>query len=149
LYVIIESGDRPVDEWLQAQFGVQIGQTNRAYASTQVVRIYVNGTQGIPANGSADVWLPFYTQLSDSTDGTTANQFIDWWNGGRVYFSDDAAQISADFALDAKNTNKLTLKTPGPCVGAVAGNNCSSTPTIFAVPTGVTGVASGLPPTDH
>ncbi len=91
LWVIIEAGEKKVaDEWLQAWFKVKSDEPNRKYSARQVVRIYVNGTTGIPAKSSAEVVLPFYTRLSSSFDGTAIDQFIDWWNGGRVYFYFDA-----------------------------------------------------------
>ena len=147
LHVIIESGARGVDEWLQAQFQVQPTDVNRNYASAQVVRVYVNGIQGIPANSSVDVSVPFYSQLSQNTDGTQPNQFVDWWNGGRVYFYDDSRQITDDYVNDSKYPVSGPL-TAGPCVGPV-GASCSSPLSIFALTTLDPNVKSGLPPTDH
>src|SRR5262245_31862901 len=100
LWVIIEAGAKTLgpDEWLQGWFKVSAAQGNtRTYKSAQVARIYINGTTGIAPNSSAEVWLPFYTRLSNSFDGTTLNQFIDWWNGGRIYFYDSQQNITDDF----------------------------------------------------
>src|SRR6266540_6183860 len=146
LYVIIESGERPVDEWLQAQFNVQPSEFNsRHYASSQVIRVYVNEDEGIPANGgSVDVWVPFYSRLADGTPtGTHPNEIIDWWNGGRIYLYDDTDQIKKNYTNDKAKT--LTPKTPGPCVSAVNGS-CASQLKIFYRPhDGPT----GLPATDR
>ncbi|MFL6796059.1 MAG: FG-GAP-like repeat-containing protein [Xanthobacteraceae bacterium] len=146
LYVIIESGERPVDEWLQAQFNVQPNEPDRKYESSQVIRVYINGAQGIPPQGSAEITVPFYSRLSPGTDGTQANQFIDWWNGGRIYFYDDTLQILKNYTLDSVQTIANPV-TPGPCVGPVK-RSCNAQPAIFfrphADPRGV-----GLPATDR
>jgi hypothetical protein len=149
LYVIIESGERPVDEWLQAQFNVPPSElNNRHYASSQVIRVYVNGDEGIPANGgSVDVWVPFYSRLVDGTPtGAQPNEFIDWWNGGRIYLYDDTDQIRKNYKNDGEK--RLTPKTPGPCVSAVDGNCSNSQLEIFYRPhTDPRG--TGLPATDR
>jgi FG-GAP-like repeat/FG-GAP repeat len=162
LWVIIQAGATEVkDEWLQAWFKVQAKETDRTYSTHQVVRIYVNGTTGIPAGSSAEVTLPFYTRLSSSFDGKSANQFVDWWNGGRILFYFDAIglkNIQDDLKYDQDNTRiqPSDLKTPGPCfkipAPATPGSNlgCTTSPPVYAISTVLAdNKKPGLPATDH
>src|SRR5262249_20957829 len=80
MWVIILAGATEAkDEWLQAWFKVQPSEVDRTYSTHEVARVYINGTTGIAAGESAEIIVPFYTRLSSSFDGKTANQFIDWW----------------------------------------------------------------------
>lgn len=84
------------DLWMQAQFGIATADANvRQFPTTLNYRAYVNlptdqDPGGIPPNGgSVTITVPFYTQLQFppiAELGTVNDQFIDWWNGIRIYF---------------------------------------------------------------
>jgi len=84
------------DLWMQAQFGIATTDAHlRQFPTTLNYRAYVNlptvtDPGGIPPNGgSVTITVPFYTQLksySGANLGTVNDQFIDWWNGIRIYF---------------------------------------------------------------
>lgn len=98
VYPIVFSGARGVDEWLQSLF-----QTSKArigtdlYTSKSTYRSYVIEDNGMAPGTSLYVEVPFYSQLAVDPDPTKNDQYIDWWNGGRVLFYDDKAQIVADY----------------------------------------------------
>ncbi len=137
LYPIIYSGIRPVDDWLRAQFGV----TDFAYkfGTTKIYRFYVNDEFGIPPRGSATITIPFYSQLVGSPDGRNADQYIDWWNGGRILLYDQKSQIEADYKVDAKNP--VAPITGTPCATLDWPNKCKAV-NVFSA-------ADGLPDADR
>jgi hypothetical protein len=88
------------DLWMQAQFKV-----NQIFPRTLVYRAYINPDKGIPPQGAVTITVPFYTQLTAVTEqnlGVDNDQFIDWWNGGRVYFFDGPTAV--DSSLITYNT---------------------------------------------
>ena len=137
LFVVVESGKRDIDEWLQAIFNVT--DDKNVYKSTKVYRVYVNETRGIPAKSSVEVTLPFYSRLVQNPDGTKVNQYIDWWNGGRIYLYDDQGQIFFNYSKDAQGT--VVPLTAAPCTTDQGDKNC--------VASRVFSSEQGLPPGDH
>ena len=125
IYPVISTPTNGADEWLQG--GFQVPKTDiatRKYGHIFPYRIYLRPGVGIPPGGSVSVSLPLCTQLVGAPDiGTTPDQWINWWNGGRVYIyaslvtdGQQPAALSADWAND--QNNPVTLYTPGPyCVG--------------------------------
>lgn len=87
---------QPGDKWMQGFFGVtKAALTTNKYASQltlngkpAVTRMYVNccedGENGIPPGGSVTIKLPLYSPLVNSINPATANQLIEWWQGGNV-----------------------------------------------------------------
>ena len=138
LYPIIYIGISPLDNWLIAQFGA----TDNAYtfANTKIYRTYVNDDKGIAPNDYAVVTVPFYSKLVANPDGRLPNQYIDWWNGGRIFFYDDAGQIKTDYANDSKSPVN-NLVSPGPCFTSSWEKTC--------VPMKVFSSAVGLPDPDR
>jgi len=101
VYPIIFLGKRDVDEWMQAYF--QVSKKNiktETYQNTKVYRTYVIEDAGMAPKTTLYVQVPLYSQLAAKPDGTKPNQYIDWWNGARVLFYDDAAQVQADYEND-------------------------------------------------
>ncbi len=89
LYPVFETGPGPVDQWMQAFFQLSATQTEdacHAFPRAFAYRLYVDPEgAGIPPNGSVTITLPLFTQLVPTIDPTQHDQFIDWWQGGRVY----------------------------------------------------------------
>ena len=84
--VLSTGGHSPVDEWLQAAFKIPNSQHgDNPYPSPDTFRLYFNPTgAGIPPGGNVTITLPLYTQLVAKVDPKKPDQYIDWWNGGRV-----------------------------------------------------------------
>lgn len=92
IYPVLTTGKGPVDIWLQAFFKIPANQTaEHPYKRELVYRIYVNPPSGEPPLGggiapgqSVTLTLPLYTQLAATVNPKEADQYIDWWNGGRI-----------------------------------------------------------------
>jgi hypothetical protein len=98
------------DLGLQAQFHVPIAEeSTRVFHTSVIYRAYVNPPSGPHLAGIhpkilcgsppcyVTIAVPFYTQLKpvDTGDiGTVYDQFIDWWNGGRVLSFDGLPAIT-------------------------------------------------------
>jgi hypothetical protein len=113
IYPVIFLGDQPVDDWLIAQFQItdpSVGNARLVYPRTNVfLYIGVSGSGnnmvpvGVPAGYTALVTLPFYSQMVQTpviNSDAGSNNYIDWWNGGRVVFFDIPDQVNADFKTD-------------------------------------------------
>jgi hypothetical protein len=89
LYVLIESGPRNIDEWIQAFSGASPDQRNKGavWMSSKDYRIYINGKTGLLPGHHFKMQVPFFTYLlkfNQVSTGMFENSLIDWWNGGRV-----------------------------------------------------------------
>lgn len=128
IYPVLSTGAHNTsDSWLQAAFQVpqsQLGE-NR-YPTPDTFRLYFNplGT-GIPPHGSVTVTLPLYTQLvpKGEVNPNAANQYIDWWNGGRIsiyasLFSDGAPPKALVANYSARPQQRLLLPVAGASVPA-------------------------------
>jgi hypothetical protein len=105
------------DLWMQAQFVSDFPDKNPypPFPTTLVYRAYINATTGIPPEHSVTVTVPFYTQLKSVTKddiGVDNDQFIDWWNGARVYLFDGATALKAAKITDNAPTHVPTPITP-------------------------------------
>ena len=92
--------------------------SDRKFVTTRIRRGYIQIGSDVEGNGdgiapgtSVDIVIPFHTQLLTTTDanlGKIPDQYIDWWNSGRIYFFDTPAAYHS-----AKITNANNDKTPG------------------------------------
>lgn len=73
------------------------------YASTSVYRVYVNPNRGIKPGASVIINVPLWSQLVQNPDPRKPNQYVDWWNGGRVLIYDVQANLLDDYNKDAGN----------------------------------------------
>src|SRR3984893_11751946 len=112
---IQEGGDK-ADLWMQAQFEITDWDENfmspRKFVTTRLRRAYIviGDDEGISPGGWVEITVPFYTQLIATTPdnlGKIPDQYIDWWNSGRIVFFDSIAAYHS-----AKVTN--ALGPPGP-----------------------------------
>jgi len=88
IYPVLSTGGHLVDTWMQAAFSVPKSKlADHPYPTPNTFRFYINPTgTGIPPHGSVTVTLPLYTQLvaSDQVNPKLPDQYVDWWNGGRI-----------------------------------------------------------------
>jgi hypothetical protein len=105
------------DLWMQAQFKVSDWNSSfvspRRFVTTRLRRAYIKigNWEGIAPGTFVDITVPFYTQLLTYTPdnlGKVADQFIDWWNSGRIVFFDSSAAF-----VSAAVTNSPETTTPG------------------------------------
>jgi hypothetical protein len=103
IYAIIEIGKHiPLDEWMQGYFQTTNVKKD-TFESTSVYRVYVNPNKGIKPGASVTIDVPFWSQLVSSPKPSQPNQYIDWWNGGRVLVYDQQANLLRDYNLDVSN----------------------------------------------
>jgi hypothetical protein len=123
IYPVLSTGGHLVDTWMQAAFKVPKSQLgDNPYPTPNTFRLYFNPTgTGIRPHGSVTVTLPLYTQLvpTDQVNPKLVDQYIDWWNGGRIslyasLYSDGAPPK----ALVANYTGKPGQKVVTPITGA-------------------------------
>lgn len=112
IYPVLEIGKTGVDAWLQGQFDVTDIKTF-SYSRDKINRVYLAEDKGVAPGKSLIIRLPFYSELVAKPNGAKPDQYVDWWNGGRIYFYDDAAQLKANYALDSKSP--VAPLTTGPC----------------------------------
>jgi hypothetical protein len=89
IYPVLSTGGHfPIDTWMQAAFKVpKSNLADNPYPTPNTFRLYINPTgTGIPPHSSVTLTLPLYTQLvpSDQVDPKLPDQYVDWWNGGRI-----------------------------------------------------------------
>jgi hypothetical protein len=112
IYVILQSSMNPVDEWLQGANQVPNDKLSLyKYGHTQLYRIYINGTDGIPAQGVVNLSVPFYSQLVPNPNPALPDQYINWWNGSRIFIYDNQGDVAKAMAQDKNAVQPIT---PGP-----------------------------------
>src|SRR4029077_4441229 len=86
IYPVLSTGAHLHDKWLQAAFKIPKSQlADNPYPTPDTFRLYFNPTgAGIPPGGTVTIKLPLYTQLEENVDPKAPDQYINWWNGGRV-----------------------------------------------------------------
>ncbi len=126
------------DLWMQAYFKVtdwqKVGdhyESPRRFFTTRLRRGYIQIGDDVAGNGegsapgtSVDIVLPFYTQLLATTDdnlGKIPDQYIDWWNSGRIYFFDTPAAYHSVKVTNANNADTPGGQLPPPPVKYLAG----------------------------
>ncbi len=122
VFPILSTGaTSPASFWLQAGFCVPKDYlATRTFTNKLVYRLYINPTKGIAPGASVTLSLPLWTQIAPgpigSPSGDEADQYINWWQGGRIslsiYKKTITANVAADKAANAKS------KFPGPTKGS-------------------------------
>ncbi len=120
IYVFFESfiqDPNKADLWMQACFKVTDWDSNfvspRRFVTTRLRRAYIQigNDEGIAPGQSVEISIPFYTQLLTTTAdnlGKMPDQYIDWWNSGRIVFFDSPAAYHS-----VKVTNSPNKTVPG------------------------------------
>lgn len=134
IYPVIEAPILPIDPWMQALFQVTDLAYN-PYPTTRMYRAYLNPTTGgIPPGGSATVTVPFYSSLTQNPSGGSSNdQYVDWWNGMRVYLYDNAAALQRVYNIDVQHP--VTLYSNG--LACESGSVCKGTLPVYASNVGI------------
>ena len=104
------------DLWMQAQFKVHDWVnfvSPRRFVTTRLRRAYIQigNDDGIAPGDWVEIAVPFYTQLLATTAddlGKVPDQYIDWWNSGRIVFFDSRAAYHS-----VKVTNSPEVTVPG------------------------------------
>jgi len=92
IYPVLSTGTSGQDQWMLAWCEVPEASAGGLFFRPNQFRFYVKPTgDGIPPGGSVEISLPLLTQLQDTIDGTTPDQVIDWWGGGRIEIFDSPA----------------------------------------------------------
>lgn len=108
LYPVISTGaTQPSSFWMQAGFCVPAAQLEtRTFANKNIFRLYVNPAKGIAPGASVMVTLPLWSQLAPGPLGTPSgdeyDQYINWWQGGRISLTTSRGTIAANIAADKK-----------------------------------------------
>jgi hypothetical protein len=102
IFAVIQAGKQNPDPWLQAYFN----NNQQSYGQTHLSRAYVNPENGIAPHTHVSVTVPWWSELQNDPD----QQYVDWYNGGRIYFFDTKAALDA--AHEADKNNRLSF-TPG------------------------------------
>lgn len=118
IFIVIQTSMNPVDEWLQGVYATRTANLKtETYGHTKLYRLYVNGVNGIAPGSFAKVKLPFYTKLAENPVATTPDQYIDWWNGGRVAIFDNKDDVTKFFNADQNNAVGKTYSVLPTCAG--------------------------------
>jgi hypothetical protein len=123
IYPVLSTGGHNADAWMQAIFKLPISQlADNPYPTPHTFRLYFNPTgAGIPPHGTVTVTLPLYTQLvpTDQVNPKSPDQYIDWWNGGRIaLYASPYSDGAPPKALAVDYTGTPTQKLITPVVGA-------------------------------
>ena len=134
IYAFFESfiqDPNKADLWMQAQFKITDWNASfispRRFVTTRLRRGYiqVGNDEGIAPGTWVEITLPFYTQLLATTAdnrGKLPDQYIDWWNSGRIAFFDSpAAYHSVKVTNQNGNPPKPGGQLPPPPVKYLAG----------------------------
>jgi hypothetical protein len=125
IYPVLSTGGHfPIDTWMQAAFNVPKSHlADNPYPTPNTFRLYFNPTgAGIPPHSSITVTLPLYTQLvpSGQVNPKLPDQYVDWWNGGRISiyaspFADGAPPKALVANYTARPSQKLLTPVAGRC----------------------------------
>ncbi|MFN8770128.1 MAG: Ig-like domain-containing protein [Neisseriaceae bacterium] len=133
IYPVIETSRHLVDPannvnnpdyWLMAYYN----QPSKPVLISGVYRIYVGGQNGIPPGGYEVISLPFYNKFK--TTESNNDNFIDWWNGVRIYMYDNPSAILNHLGKDdnqlSNNLFDNTIANAWSCSQSQFNQPCSS-----------------------
>ncbi len=139
IYPVLSTGaHNPIDTWMQAALKVTKAQlADYPFPTPDTFRLYFNPTgTGIPPHASITVKLPLYTQLvtSDQLNPKLPNQYVDWWNGGRIsiyasLYSDAAPPKALVADYTSRPSQRFLTPVAGATVPVCAG--CQHPPDMF------------------
>jgi hypothetical protein len=139
-------GDCPVlpmlkgggDVWLQRT----LNDTTNCYQVTNNYYAYINPTTGIAPGEFVSVNVPWWSR---GAPGAPDN-YVDWWNGARVYIFDDKAALNDSYLINKQTPAKLA--TPGvTCKGnKVDGQSDSCLPKELGIFSSCSGLDGKLQP---
>ena len=124
IYPVLSTGGHLVDTWMQAAFQIpQAKLADYSYPTPNTFRFYLNPYRRwhFAPHGSITVTLPLYTQLvpSDQVNPKLNDQYIDWWNGGRIsIYASPVSTGAPPKALVADYTARPSQKLLSPVANA-------------------------------
>lgn len=107
IYPAILTSKNAQNEWIQGCF-----RTRDLLPTNFVYKLYVNEGTGIPKNSSIEITLPVFSKLSP-------DQYITWWNGGRVLLADDTEGL--------RKKEDIKISTPNAVRCAATNTSCQLT----------------------
>jgi len=120
IWVAIQAGFQNPDPWLQALFG----NIQQSYAETHLSRVYPTYPGGIPTGGHIRVTVPWYSELQGDVD-----QYVDWFNGGRLVIFDSFEAVERAHDQDRNRPLTVTGNSPTFCC-----EGCDAALSIYADP---------------
>ncbi len=83
--------------------------------------LYVNPTTGVAPGATVSVLIPWWAHINRDKN-TSLDEFVDWWNAGRIYILDDQTALNESYQASlnivksrAKNSDiKLVYQSDGP-----------------------------------
>ena len=118
LFPILSTGaTKPASFWLQAGFCVPAEYLKtRTYTNTNVYRLYINPTTGIAPGATVTLSLPLWSQIAPgpigAPSGDEPDQYINWWQGGRVSMTLYKKAITGSLAKDKAANEKSRFAGP-------------------------------------
>jgi hypothetical protein len=111
IFPVLSTPTNDRDEWLQANFKVDNPKTStKTFSHKRVYRIYAGA---IKPGESATLTLPFYSHIKGSGEnGEKPDQYVDWWNGGRIAIYDDKAAYNKYINDDKNNHVEIDQLSP-------------------------------------
>jgi hypothetical protein len=103
IFAVIEVGRKNPDPWLQAYFN----NNKQSYGATHLSKAYVNPENGIAPHTHVSVTVPWWSKLENDPD-----KYVDWYNGGRIYFFDTKAALDAAHEVDKEHRLSFTDGSP-------------------------------------
>ncbi|MGH9628194.1 MAG: hypothetical protein ACRD7E_07620, partial [Bryobacteraceae bacterium] len=123
---------------MQAAFAIPNSKlADYPFPTPDTFRLYLNPTgTGIPPGSTITLTLPLYTQFvpTDQVNPKLPNQYVDWWNGGRIsiyasLYSDGAPPKALVANYMGRASQKLLTPVAGAAVPTCSG--CQRPPEIF------------------
>jgi len=121
IYPVLSASITLEDKYLQAEFQTKDPEKDK-FAHTKSYRVYIDADNGIPAGQSVTVTAPFYSKLVENPT-SAPDQYVDWWNGVRIYIYDQKPQITGTL---------VTLKSAGPSY--TAGTDADTEVKVYSYP---------------
>ena len=136
IYPVLSTSKNQVNQWVQACKRV----VSPNFPTKYVYKLYINEGVGIPANSSVTLTLPLYSQLD-------ADNYITWWNGGRVVMADSNVRLrdSADTKISGTPTGLSCTGDNTACQMNIYSSDVQFPENIFAQLTEYTFGASIIP----
>ena len=148
IYPMLDGFTGNVDLWMQAQFKDKVSDVNtQTFCNNSPVlftdcppgggttgkpptlfRAYINPNKGIRPGEFVSITVPFYTQLTATTPATlgkSSAQYIDWWNGQRIFFYDGVTAVNGAFNYNVDQNGKIIPPTPVTPIGGAAVPACA------------------------
>jgi hypothetical protein len=128
IFPVFATATSETDEWLQAAFRVPRSKIAQlTFAHRFQYRMYIRPRVGIGPGEHVVLTLPLCSQLLGAPNGTRPDEYIDWWNAGRIYLYNHPVAAGAPPAL----TGNFEIDTPNIVAPLTPGPSCAGCPMPF------------------